>query len=922
MVFRRLASIVALGIIAYFAQLASCQDTAPPQESNAAQRDQLVAFLNLDDSKFGGVLEAKLLTQAEVDWVGREQINAVLNEKQLISSVADSLQDRVRLGVQLNADILTIVRRIPDRTNGTSNHVEIVVCETRQGLRLWHSTLDESQDHDEQATEVTKLIVETLRRPLNDNLIVVAVPPFYSEDLLYDFDYLKSTYARVLEGFLATQPRVVAVSLQEAESLAREVTLDEQGFLERSLPYYVLGTFHHRGHADARRVTLNLTVKHGNLEISRRDSGPMLPSCAAGWLRKESRHILEKFESSVEILERDAEEADQLLEQALAFKRVGNWDEFYLLVESGLLLDPDHVQLCREGVTARLEYFDKLLKASRRNPEELDRAIAVYRQAVDLYETVLRDDLPRPKQSRMPWYKSGDIGSSGRALLKQLAIANERPEFDTVSDEVRRSLLRICKFQAMGGWKNYSNYLEAAVVGLPEKEKHVCIYDFILEFKDHPEATRIAAKLSKRYFTIAILDHPEGEALISLLLTTDNERIKAAGRELQQELADHRFQPDKETVAAPPQKPRISRIKVEPVVWKENPPSRGGHRLTSINGCIPMPGQGDLIYGTMGVYVMRERGTLSQLWYGDKLNERVQAVCYDGHFVWVVVQPSSKPQAAYAVMCDPTNGRTRRITSTDGFPAADQVPTNFALGLHHSIVPIEPGRVLVAGDIGRTWVGVISAEFDGPVDFQLIHQARDLQEDPFDENSWKSSTNYFDPVWMSSFRVAGDCRALLCRGGNGGGRLYQHPLIIDVEQDRVEIVKARVPCIHPQGYVRYDTTKTAWIACGRLDNFGTHGLVRLEFPKFKPEIIHRGTPTGAVFITDGYLHVIGTEWWTARFDGRKLSDRKFSLMATDLPFKADRSFGPQAFHSELYGVTIDGYAPTDLPVLSATEETN
>ncbi len=63
-----------------------------------------------------------------------------------------------------------------------------------------------------------------------------------SHDLGYEFEYLKTAYARLLEQWLLSQPGLLVVELAEARAISQELALADAGArIERRLPLYLSG---------------------------------------------------------------------------------------------------------------------------------------------------------------------------------------------------------------------------------------------------------------------------------------------------------------------------------------------------------------------------------------------------------------------------------------------------------------------------------------------------------------------------------------------------------------------------------------------------------------------------------------------------------------------------------------------------------
>ena len=294
---------------------------------------------------------------AGVRVVERGQIQAVLNEQTLSAAFAsEDLQSRVALGKLVKADLLVLIREraakaLPDEQEKKApakKAIELVVAETRRGLRLVRSTAASDPKMAEQTADAWVALIARARELAgHDDLKVFGVPAFECKDVMGEYASLRRGMAVLVEECLMTSPGVVAVELTEAQALAREAAIGGEA-VARDLPHYLIGSY--KTSRDRQRVIMDVSIELKRGEVSLATAGrqgidgdhldevlqdllnELLPK-AGGLLRLRAR----------------ASEITTLLERADMFRSLVEWDEALPLYESVLLLDrdntPAHLQL-------------------------------------------------------------------------------------------------------------------------------------------------------------------------------------------------------------------------------------------------------------------------------------------------------------------------------------------------------------------------------------------------------------------------------------------------------------------------------------------------------------------------------------------------------------------------------------------------
>jgi len=210
------------------------EEAARPQ---SGEHPPTAAFLDLDGSPLAGLLEQRLLENGRAHWLERGAIEAILRERQLEGlTEAAAGRQRAELGKLLKADLLILLRHVKE----PKEHVQLVICETRRGLRLAVHRAMRSTDAEADAKQLSMLVERVIARSGRECHEIVAVPPFVSNDLTYENEHLKSAYAKLVEQTVRDRPGLLTVEFEEARAVAEELGL-AGGEIRRPMPLYLLG---------------------------------------------------------------------------------------------------------------------------------------------------------------------------------------------------------------------------------------------------------------------------------------------------------------------------------------------------------------------------------------------------------------------------------------------------------------------------------------------------------------------------------------------------------------------------------------------------------------------------------------------------------------------------------------------------------
>ena len=273
----------------------------------------------------GVFLLAKLSENPKLRTVERAQIDLILREQHLSAAFGpDGGPDRIKLGQILQADVLALMR--PGQTG--ARQLDLVVCETRRGLRLLVQTLTLREDPEAAVDPVAAKIDLAVTRATNPIADICAVPPFISNDLSREYDHLRTGYAKVIERAFSNHRRLLIVEFEEAEAIAREVQLTSETMaVQRRLPIYIMGEYRHSGTPTDRRVSFNITLQRGSTQLASRESEQLSPDQATAFLHQQVAAMIDQALGKDAFMLDPLAETRQLWARAKRDEALGNWAE-------------------------------------------------------------------------------------------------------------------------------------------------------------------------------------------------------------------------------------------------------------------------------------------------------------------------------------------------------------------------------------------------------------------------------------------------------------------------------------------------------------------------------------------------------------------------------------------------------------------
>jgi hypothetical protein len=666
----------------------------------------------LKGAPVAALLEADLVQSGTVRLVERGEIERLVREQEIgLLFSPESGGNRSALGKLLKADLLVVLRL--DRSRRPQEQIDVVVCETNKGLRLWTSSIPRSADPQAAVLMVKRPIAEAAKRIFEPHLRVFAVPPFVSHNLRRDFDHLQVGFARLVEEILGRQEGIAVVELAEAQAITRELSLTGGAAEDRRLPFFIMGEFRHDGVKDACRITVSVSLKYKDQLLDRLTRSDLTlgeaPIALAGMVAK----LLNKTDVKLRDVN-PAEEAQTLAERAEEFLRIGNWNEALGLLEASLLLDADQPRL--HTAAARL-YLDRISEemAAERNNEYVAVNLPRMRAALTHLEAAIFADHVE------------SLGESLSLLLNRASLSCDGAEESLAEscrqlrEQQRDIAVRFLEHNLASGRRvncpspgNW-DYVGTSIADRYEIRLRVLqVFPFTLDLlmchgnRFHTELqqahTRFLEKASE-------MPDPEVATAARRELTAWKTSIanaqsgsRVSGSSPAASRAKQSFPrsatPASEAEADVVFRPISLTCRDAFLLDIERPPRPGAVGWTACG-----PGL-DLVWTACDVFFMSEKGRLDRV-IALPSSARLGAgdVCWDGQYAWV----AREGEDSRLHVVDASNYKVRMVSGEDGLPTMQR----------SLVLPVRPGQVCVLGsfeldprthDATRSWCALVSIE--------------------------------------------------------------------------------------------------------------------------------------------------------------------------------------------------------------------
>jgi len=216
----------------------------------------------VQQSGLADLLTVELQSLDNIQVLERADLGKVISELELSTlSKREGVSERLQLGKLIAADrIIVLTEWVKDR----KKHVELTICETRQGARLSHQFVPvNGRDIEDTLTECMREIRSVHYRFRHGIKLLVGVPPFLCEDVLKTWDHLQTGFSQLLESSLQQIPGVATVELIEAHAIQRELALGGATLGNIIVPAIIEGRFEVDRSTTPRRFSIDLSLVRG-----------------------------------------------------------------------------------------------------------------------------------------------------------------------------------------------------------------------------------------------------------------------------------------------------------------------------------------------------------------------------------------------------------------------------------------------------------------------------------------------------------------------------------------------------------------------------------------------------------------------------------------------------------------------------------
>ena len=816
------------------------------------------------------ILEARLLADAKATWVERTEINRVLGEQELQAAFgAEGVKQRSSLGQLLKADILILLRPAKNPDEKGPPLIDCVVCETKRGLRLRMLTVVSDKNAEETAGALEGLIQQGLKKYAEKIESVVAVPPFLSEDLSLEFNYLQSAYAKLVEERLLEQPGLLVIELKEAQAIAKELALDQRdGTLQKSKPpLYVMGRFRHDGVGAERTMRMSLRLLEGEKQLALKGVKDLTTGEAPAWISRKTTDILpliREGSTSTEAFSAQVE-AKRLAERGRQFQKVGSWQEALELFEASLLLDPDQIEIRARAVASTVQFILSLNHPNR-SFEEVETMLALYGRGLEHQEIFLKSvksiDSYREFGSHPLLYVMGlewPIISrphrfGGTVLNKGPPESPLRKILDQAQLRHTETYLRIARFRADLKIFNDVNCAAKAVDGFEWNEQLVAAYRLITEQRNDSVMVGFAEdmlflgnwKVPQRSYL-----QPEFDTFLVNIKKVENESARQLAVRMERRVAQisARIATDKERKPVELPTDYEPAIKSVPIKF---PPSRVAGDFVR-EGTVAK--DRSFVCTLRSLYDLNNTGGL-KAFIPDLGIERLTftTIC-DGQYIWQLRRMLTQSAKCELIAIDLATQKIHEFAAADGLPEFDGAKGG---GL---LAPLENGRIFICGYNDRTWAGTAEIAPNGTKKVDVFFTARQMIDEKVADQPSNLNLS-FQPsfVTVSTLAVGRDRLALLGRDSHSRG-ITDRPLVLNLDRKTARLADFEMQSGIGHGQSLSIDGTFFFIDSDRSNSKLTMNLSRIQYPYKQLEVLTASCPEGYLAADSRGLQIIGKEWW-------------------------------------------------------------
>ena len=862
----------------------------------------LVVFLNLDRSAIGTLVEAKLRDKEAVTWWPRHASYRMLREIEVSTAIDIPPPEEDATSPPPLPDAMIVLRTL----GGSSPLAELVVCEPKLGRRLGSQRLPLSGNAAQDADTLAEAALAPLAK-LGETLSRLwGVPPFRCANLGGDDGELAHALKQDAAQAILRHRGVFLVELEYAHAIAAARRLSGiQAPIRRHRPLFLLGEYRWEPSESDRKLTISL-ARYWDAATVQRQSLPPLPlEEARAELRKRVGEKTNVSDHSP-VLDNPTGEFQLLDIVRREYQKAGDQETQIAISETMLLAIDGDQQLRLETATllGRLawEEWNKAEQLPLPTPppagptvsiriegarpaEEIERqyeralveAINLARRGL-AHANLVADSLNRPPPpDQVPQFAPAlPVIQYGHALPLPRPTSSDALQALAIPLKQARArlVLGMAPIHAYNG-NTGDIYL---IRELPPADRQAAVLRLILELKDYREPQiRIQQYVLSGLSMMSGGSREEDEKFLEQVESIEHPAVAAAvrnAREQLQRLAESR---NPRSIPPPARQPAAT---IPPAPPPTNQPDSDAQIAfkqlalpwqkisvgTRCDLCLPCGPDVDLFGAAGQLLLMKKKGEAKFLWQGDfGLDFRnflaAPLACYDGKYAWV---PASFPlKLPRLLVVDPPSGKVTEVTKEHGLPEGP-IPVNFQPMI--AAAPLSPGKALLVGTFGQTWLAIATFDPDKGPSVKVIHECVE-QAVAGDEQQWKSAKVAFQPQYAAALsgRPEGaeqvEQRVLVGRGTGGSADL--HPLLVNPETSQVEVLAADFTPFAIGRQIAHEGALYSSVATpkGRT-------VWKVGFPDFQPKLVAEHPVMGnaiswLIGMEPRRVHLIHDQWYTA-----------------------------------------------------------
>jgi hypothetical protein len=276
-------------------------------------------------------------------------------------------------------------------------------------------------------------------------------------------------------------------------------------------------------------------------------------------------------------------------------------------------------------------------------------------------------------------------------------------------------------------------------------------------------------------------------------------------------------------------------------------------------GCLPINGGADVLWtGNGNVLLIQREGEAECLLSLRTPNVNSQTVVYDGRYVWATAVFGSDKLLPEVWVIDPRSKKRWQITAAHGLPLHPSKKGTIETRGHQTVMvaPVSPGKAVIAGAFGRTWLASVTFDPEGNHDVDVFHEAPQIGG-----YHPRLTTIAFIPWYMATLtpptRGAATTGTRVLVGRSIPGRGDITPLLVDV--DRLTVKAQPNKCYtRSRSDVCRGAVYQVTVLPPRLDALC---VSRFGLPDLTPEVVLDDVKEGIVIWQGDMINVVGKQWW-------------------------------------------------------------